>query len=60
MDEKKTWYQSKTLWANMAALMGALGGAMQGDISWSEAIPVIVIAVVNMGLRLITNRGIAT
>ena len=57
----KKWYESKTLWVNVivVALAALTALTNQGDLpaEW-EAIVAAVIAVLNIGLRFVTNRPI--
>jgi hypothetical protein len=60
--DTKPWYASKTIWANLVALVAALATAAGLDLGLdTEAQATIVagvIAVVNVGLRLVTARPI--
>lgn len=55
----KAWYQSKTLWANVVALLG-LSAQMWAGVSTDEwvVIEAGVLAVVNVALRLVTKTGL--
>jgi hypothetical protein len=61
----KPWWQSKTLWFNILSIVGvALAAVLQsaGDLhipaSWI-AVLTVVVAVVNMVLRLVTSQPIS-
>jgi len=58
----KKWYASKTLWFNIAALIFAVLGnfGYTGNLpaEWALFVPAIV-AIVNMVLRLITNKAVS-
>ena len=54
----KNWYESKTIWVNIVALGGSIAlyyGIEQAQ--WAE-ISVLVLAVLNIGLRLVTGTSI--
>lgn len=54
----KAWYQSKTLWANLGALVAAVGLAMEGEgFNFALLFPAGM-ALVNVFLRLITKSAI--
>jgi membrane protein YdbS with pleckstrin-like domain len=57
----KKWYQSKTLWFNLLALVAAVAAnyGYTGELSpeWEVFAPVIVV-VVNLVLRLVTKEPI--
>jgi hypothetical protein len=48
----KPWYKSKTVWANVLALIIALGVDLQ------EQDVVAILAVINLVLRIITKEGL--
>lgn len=58
MEQTKTWWASKTVWVNLLALCGsiALAWGME-ETTWAE-ISTTVLAVVNLGLRLVTNSSL--
>ena len=54
----KKWYQSKTMWTNLAAL-GILGAqAAIGKTAMDPALQAAVLAVSNAALRLFTEEPI--
>ena len=60
--ESKSWYASKTIWANIvafAATIGVIGGV---DLGLTEAVQAemvaAVMAVVNVVLRLVTTQAV--
>jgi hypothetical protein len=59
MEEKKAWWMSKTIWANLIALVGSMVIAVGYDAGrWAE-IATVALAVVNLGLRLVTKEEIS-
>lgn len=52
----KPWYQSKTLWINITALVGGIGGY----VATQETEPLIVsgLGLINFFLRLTTKQPI--
>lgn len=55
----KRWYQSKTIWANLAGIVGAAGAYFSGDAAaQSAAVPAAVMALANLVLRLTTSQPI--
>jgi len=58
MEEAKAWWMSKTIWTNLLALVGSLVIALGYDAGrWAE-IATVLLAVVNLGLRLVTKEPI--
>jgi hypothetical protein len=58
MAQSKTWWTSKTVWINLLALCGSIALAFGVDeASWAE-ISTTTLAVVNLGLRFITNSSL--
>lgn len=54
--ESKSWYKSKTLWANIVALVGGIGLFVQsGDVN---ALIVPGLAMLNIVLRVISKQPI--
>jgi len=56
--EAKSWLASKTIWANIMALVTAAGAVAQGAMTWQEALFPAVLAVVNTILRIVTKQAI--
>ncbi len=60
----KKWWQSKTLWFNLLSVVAAgMAVAESLDLQsqmppWAGAVFLIVVAMVNAGLRLVTTRAI--
>jgi len=54
----KTWYKSKTLWLNVIAILGMVAEYLITNQIYSPEIHAIVLAALNLGLRLITNTGL--
>lgn len=56
----KPWYTSKTVWANLIGVLAAVASSFGLDIGAEEqgALSVGILAVVNIVLRLVTNRGV--
>jgi len=58
MENPKPWWLSKTVWANLIALIGSVVLAIGFDPGrWAE-ISTVALAVVNLGLRLMTREEI--
>ena len=55
----KPWYQSRTLWANVLAVVGILAQSISGKGLDPEA-QAVVLAFINIVLRLITDKGLTT
>ncbi len=57
----KKWYESKTLWFNILALVVAIAAAFgyTGELppEWSIFVPAIV-AIINIALRIVTHQPI--
>ena len=54
----KRWWESKTLWLNALAIAGMLAEYMVTNQIYSPEIHAIVLAALNLGLRIITNTGL--
>ena len=54
----KRWYKSKMLWVNALAIAIMIAEYLLTNQIYSPEIHAIVLAVINLGLRLITNTGI--
>lgn len=54
----KKWYMSKTLWVNVLAIAVMVTEYLIANQLYSPEIHVIVLAVINMILRLVTNTGV--
>jgi len=58
MDNTKVWWASKTIWTNLIAFVGSIVIAIGFDPGrWAE-IATVLLAVVNIALRLITKEEI--
>jgi hypothetical protein len=58
MENPKLWWMSKTVWTNLIALIGSVVLAIGFDPGrWAE-IATVALAVVNLGLRLVTKEEI--
>ena len=55
----KKWYQSKTMWINILVIGGMVAEYLLTSQIYSPEIHAIVLAAINMGLRLSTRTGIA-
>lgn len=53
----KKWWQSKTIWTNVAAIIGALVAAYTTGVS-EEEVATMVLGVINIILRFITQEPI--
>jgi hypothetical protein len=59
MDGAKAWWMSKTIWANLIALIGSVGLAIGFDAGrWAE-ISTVALAAVNVVLRFYTKEEIS-
>jgi hypothetical protein len=59
MNQTKAWWMSKTVWTNLIALIGSIVVAAGFDPGrWAE-IATVSLAVVNLGLRLVTKDEIS-
>ena len=59
MEQTKPWWTSKTIWVNCVALVGSIALSYGMDESvWAE-VSTTVLAVVNLGLRLVSDSGVA-
>ena len=64
MTDTKSWWQSRTVWVNVVATLFALLGALRllpTDLDQDSVVSAImgVVAITNVGLRLVTRHGIA-
>lgn len=64
MSDTKSWWQSRTLWVNLVAMLFALLGAtrtLPSDIDQEMVVTAIMgmVALVNVALRLLTKHVIA-
>lgn len=60
MNETKPWYLSKTLWTNVVALAASLiVGLVDVGPEVQSEIVAGALAVANIVLRLITNKGVS-
>lgn len=57
--ETKKWYQSKTLLANLCALVGVPASTFAGVVDKETAIVAVVGALVNIALRFKTKHSLA-
>jgi len=59
MNQTKAWWMSKTVWTNLIALIGSIVVAAGFDPGqWAE-IATVSLAVVNLGLRMVTKDEIS-
>ena len=54
----KRWIYSKTLWVNALAIAGMIAEYLVSNQIYAPEIHAIVLAVLNLALRLITNTGL--
>lgn len=54
----KKWYQSKTMWTNLAALAALGVQAAVGSTAMDPALQAAILAVSNAALRLFTSQPI--
>ena len=63
MDTTK-WYASKTLWVNVVAAVATLAGVFKLDLGLTPEVQATVVttilALVNIGLRLVTKTPVST
>lgn len=52
----KSIFSSKTLWANLALLVGAAGAYFQGQADLNTTLAIAAPAILNFVLRLITKQ----
>jgi len=59
----KPWYKSKVLWFNVLALVvfvaGAFGFAEFEAAPWVEPVGTVVVLIVNLVLRFVTDKKLA-
>jgi len=55
MDSKK-WWQSKTVWANAAAIVAAGAAYFAGGVDFNTAVVPAVMGLVNLILRIATKQ----
>lgn len=55
----KQWWKSKTVWLNVLAAIIAIVQALQGQAWISPEIQVLILAVLNALVRLLTNTAIS-
>lgn len=62
--ESTKWYASKTLWVNVVAAAATLAGVFKVDLGLTPEVQATVVttilALVNIGLRLVTKTPIGT
>ena len=56
--DSKSWYQSKTLWANITTIVGAASAYFTGAADLPVTLAVVVPAVMNIVLRLVTKTAV--
>jgi uncharacterized membrane protein len=58
--EEKSWYASKTIWVNAVALVAGLLMAFGIELTADQqgAVVTTILAVVNIGLRLVTTGAV--
>ena len=54
----KKWLKSKTLWFNVLAIAGMVAEYLMTNQIYSPEIHAIVLAALNLGLRIVTNTGL--
>ena len=64
MTDNKPFWQSKTVWVNVVALVATLAGAFKLDLGLTPDVQATVVttilALVNVGLRLVTKTPVTT
>lgn len=57
--EAKRWFESRTLWLNAVAVALIVAQALQGQTWLDPEYQVLIVAILNAILRLITNKPLA-
>lgn len=57
--ETKSWYKSKTVWTNLLTAIGGVGAVVMGEVSLGAGVAPIVLAVINIALRIVTGKPIS-
>ena len=58
MEDAKKWFQSKTIWTNLVAIVTGAGALVMGEVSLSTGVAPIVLALLNIILRIVTKQPI--
>ena len=58
MVSNKSWYTSKTLWVNVLAIAVMIAEYLIVNKIYSPEIHALVLATINLGLRIITKTGL--
>jgi len=56
----KPFWKSKTLWLNALAMAILIVQYLQGQVWFSAELQVLILAILNAGLRFITNTAIGS
>jgi len=54
--DSKSVLKSKTLWANVTLIVGAVGAYFTGQTDLATMVAIVAPAVLNFGLRLLTKQ----
>lgn len=54
--QAKPFFKSKTVWANASALVVAAGAVVMGEADWQTALMPVVMAIMNVVLRIVTKQ----
>ena len=54
--EKKSWWQSKTVWTGISGVIAAVGGVVTGTLLLSQGIQLAVTALIGIFLRSAVNK----
>ena len=57
--EAKRWFESRTLWLNAIAVALIVAQALQGQAWLDPEYQVLIVAILNAILRLITNKPLS-
>ena len=57
--EAKRWFESRTLWLNAVATALIVAQALQGQAWLDPEYQVLIVAILNAVMRLITNKPLA-
>ena len=54
----KKWWKSKTLWVNVGAIIVVVAEYLLTEQIIYPELHAVILAVVNLGLRIVTNSGL--
>ena len=59
-EDTKKWWKSKTVWTNIVAIVSGIGAIFVGDVDLTAGLAPIIIAAVNIVLRILTKKPVIT